>query len=227
MAPTGSVDIVYSNLAQHWLSEGVPCPLPAETGVVWGNQLAGLAEYEDIFVKWSEASRKDWDRFLSLRGDEMRKGGIMIISIQSSRLNGELSEMYADSCQVAKRQCVEEGIFTEEEAEQMCVPEYLKSMFEILDPLKSNSQTWEILEVQHGTLPCVFTDDDVAHEQIKPHDAVQMCRSFMDSSLERAFAEEKEHKLNQFWQKVMQIGVDDISKLSTGAAMTYLALRRK
>ena len=225
------MDISYSNFAQHWLSDGVPCPLPAKTGALWGNQLVGNAEYENILAKWSEASRNDWDRFLTLRADEMRKGGIMVLSLQSSDLNGKMFEPFAHSCQLAKRQCVEEGVLTKQEAEKMCVPEYAKSMFEILEPLKSRSEIWEILEVQHRALPCMYKAD-VSHPDrghIKTKSIVKGGRSFMDSSLERAFEEEniRKSKLDQFWQKVMEIGADDISKLSTGIGMTYLALRRK
>ena len=230
VAPTGTVDISYSNFAQHWLSEGVPCSLPAKTGALWGNQLAGNAEYEDILAKWSEASRKDWARFLTLRADEMRKGGIMVLSVQSADLNGAIYEPFALSCQIAKRQCVEEGVLTKPEAEKMCVPEYVKSMFEILEPLKSRSEIWEILEIQHKRLPCMFKAD-VSHpdrDHIEPENIVKGGRSFMDSSLERAFeGENSKSKLDQFWKKVTEIGAGDISNLSTGIGMTYIALRRK
>lgn len=231
VAPSGTVDISYSNFAQHWLSEGVPCPLPAKTGALWGNQLLGNAEFENILAKWSEASRKDWDRFLTLRADEMRKGGIMVLSLQSSDIHGNMFEPFAQSCQIAKRQCVEEGVLTKQEAEKMCVPEYSKSILEILEPLKSRSETWEILEVQHSALPCVHTSD-VSHLEngrITSQNVVNSGRSFMDSSLERAFEEENigKSKLDQFWQKVMDIGAEDASQLSTRIGMTYLALRRK
>ena len=230
MAPSGSVDITYSSFAQHWLSEGVPCPLPAQTGALWGNQLGGLAEYEDIHARWSEASRKDWDRFLTLRADEMRQGGIVVLLIQSSHLDGSCVEHIAEGCQIAKRRCVEEGVLTEEEAEQMCVPEYAKNMFEILEPLKSRSETWEILEVQQQALPCALMSGacDGGGEGIKARRMVNLGRSFMDASLERAFARDrKESKLDAFWDKVMDIGSDDASRISSNFGVTFLALRRK
>ena len=229
MAPTGSVDIIFSSYAQHWLSGGVPFRLPAKTGALWGNQLAGLAEYEDIHNEWSKASQKDWDRFLSLRADELRPNGIMVLLLYSSHHNGKLVESISDSCQIAKRQCVKEGIFTEQEAEKMCVPEYAKSVFEILNPLNSQRE-WEILEIQHGSLPCALmttSSADVGGDCIQTQKMVNLARSFMDASLERAFSRDtKESKLNQFWAKVMEIGVDDPSKISTNFGSTFLVLRR-
>ena len=83
---------IFSSYAQHWLYGGVPFRLPAKTDALWDNQLAGLAGYEDIHNEWSKASQKDWDRFLSLRADEVRANGIMVLLLYSSHHNGKLVE---------------------------------------------------------------------------------------------------------------------------------------
>jgi len=134
IASPGSVDIVYSCFAQHWLSKGVPCPLPVNTGALWGNQLAGLPEYEDIHDKWTKASGDDWNRFLELRAEETRTGGVLMLLIYSALDDGSLAENLAEACRLAKKQCLLEGIFTVDEASRMCMPEYATTRDEILKP---------------------------------------------------------------------------------------------
>jgi len=233
----GSVHIAYSCFAQHWLSRGVPCPLPIETGALWGNQLAGLPKYKAIHEQWSEASRKDWERFLELRAEELQRGGVLVLVIQSALLDGTMPEGLAHGCQVAKRQCLEEGIITAEEAQAMCMPEYCKNIIEILKPLQSKdralSRKWNVLECQQLPLDALAddqTDPANAHrssrERAKSH--VNMAKSFMNSTLERAFQEEdREEKLEKFWRKVFEFGEARSSDIDSNVGGTLLALQRK
>ena len=236
VAPTQSVDLAYSCFAQHWLSGGVPCHLPAETGAIWGNQMSSVPGGTDIQRIWAESSRKDWERFLELRANEVRIGGIVVLLIQSAFLDGTLNEGFAHVCQVAKKQCLEEGIFTKDEAERMCMPEYMKTAFEILQPLQRNPHRtkWEVLQMDHRIAPCVVTDENVFSSNAnksateKASEIVEFLKSFMSSSLENSLnAERSSIKLQQFWDKVFQIILKDPAKSDTSWAITMLALKRK
>jgi len=49
----------------------------------------------------------------------------------------------------------------------------------------------------------------------------------MDSSLKQAFeVSVRKHEMNLFWQKVLQIGEHDVSKLAGNFGGTLLALKR-
>ena len=235
VAEKGSVDIAYSCFAQHWLSGGVPCPLPVETGALWGNQLVGLPEYKSIHEQWSEKSRKDWERFLDLRAAEMRSGGQLVLHIQSANLDGTMPEGLAHACQVAKKQCLEEGIFTAEEASAMCVPEYCKNIVEILEPLQSKegASKWNILECHQlpaWTLSSDIVDPDNADkpQHVRDQNTVNLAKSFMNASLERAFKEgDREDKLERFWDKVLEFASTESANIDANFGVTLLALERK
>jgi len=237
VAEKGSVHIGFSCFAQHWLSRGVPCPLPIETGALWGNQLAGLPKYKAIHEQWSQESRKDWVRFLELRAAELQSGGVLVLLIQSALHDGTMFEGLAHGCQVAKKQCLEEGIFTAEEALAMCMPEYSKNIIEILQPLQSEksplSRKWNVLECQQ--LPLYALADDqidptTVHKssQERANNTVNLAKSFMNSSLERAFKEgHKEEKLGKFWSKVFEFVEAKSSDIDTATCITLLALERR
>ena len=135
--------------------------------------------------------------------------------IQSALLDGTMSDGLAYGCQVAKKQCLEEGIFTVKEALAMCMPEYSKNIIEILEPLQSEdnglSSKWKVLECQE--LPSYALvdhqiDPTTAHQSSRERAeiTVNLAKSFMNSSLERAFKkEDREEKLGRFWKKVLKV----------------------
>ena len=237
VAEKGSVHIGFSCFAQHWLSRGVPCPLPIETGALWGNQLAGLPKHKAIYDQWSKESRKDWERFLELRAAELQSGGVLVLLIQSALLDGTMNDDLADGCQEAKKQCLEEGIFTVQEALAMCMPEYCKNIIEILEPLQSEdselSRKWNVLECQQ--LPLYALADhqpDLANGHMSSREraknTINRAKSFMNASLEQAFKkEDREEKLGKFWKKVLEIGEAKSSGIDTNSEGTLLALERR
>lgn len=230
VAAPGSVDIAYSCFAQHWLSKGVPRPLPVNTGALWGNQLAGLLEYEEIHDEWARASSDDWDRFLELRAQEIRAGGVLMLLIYSAQHNGSLWESMAEACRLAKKQCLVDGIFTVDEASCMCAPEYAKTRDEILKPLTDgpHASKWAVLECRHNLFH--HNDDPNISGQEKAKKAVALARSFIDSSFEQAFDESvREYKMDIFWQTVyLQLGEnDDLLYHVNNYGETMIALKRK
>eukprot|EP00957_Ditylum_brightwellii_P009190 695316-Ditylum_brightwellii.AAC.1 len=228
----GNADIAYSCFAQHWLSKGVPCHLPVETGAIWGNQLAGFPQYKDIHDTWAKASYDDWDRFLTLRAQEVHEGGIMVLLIQSS-LDGTMPDAIAETCQAAKKKCLEEGIITADEAKLMCMPEYVKTRDEILTPLlmmdSPHASKWTVLDFRR-TQPdaCTkhITDSNTSDEE-KMNAFVQLARGFMDASLEQAFEESaRKKKLNFFWEMVLRIADNDHRKVTCNVMTELFALKR-
>ena len=238
VAPKASLDLAYSCFTQHWLSVGIPADLPLETGALWGNQLAQLPEYKDIYDKWATAARNDWARFMELRAEELRPGGIVVMHIQSAYVNGEMPAGLSHGCQVAKKQCLEEGIFTEAEARKLCMPEYGKNMLEIVTPFASaeNLKKWDLLE--YHQLPGWALAEDVVDPSVaklseseQARRAVDLARAFMDSSIEVAFTDVtesvKKEKVDKFWEKVYEFGKDDSSKIDANFGATLLAFERK
>ena len=90
ISDAGTVQLAYSCFAQHWLGNGAPIGLPE--GAIWANQLPRDNGYRKA---WEEASKRDWEKLLALRAQEVAPGGMMVFHIQSSTSAGELSERFA------------------------------------------------------------------------------------------------------------------------------------
>ncbi|MEH6524927.1 MAG: hypothetical protein V7723_02555 [Sneathiella sp.] len=76
MAPFGSVALGTCFAASHWLSQAVQLQSP-ET--IWFADLLGDARSE----MWRLA-KSDWTRFLTMRADELRSGGFLLVSTLGS-----------------------------------------------------------------------------------------------------------------------------------------------
>merc|ERR1712087_592170 len=187
-----------------------------------------------IHEQWAEASRRDWERFLDLRAAEIKSGGILVVNIFSTKSDGTMPEPIAHACQLAKKQCLEEGIFTEAEASAMCIPEYAKDMEEILSPLRSthgaHNDKWSILDFECHRYPdnIVFPANIDKSERQKAECTVRMLKSFMNSSLAASLdAEAREDKLCRFWDKILAIGEVDSEAISLNVKSTLLVLQRR
>ena len=91
---------------------------------------------------------------------------------------------------------------------------------------------WTVLECRQLP-PWTLSDDhiDPANALKSPREraanTVNLAKSFMNASLERAFKEEdREDKLDRFWAKVLQYGADG-ADINANFGVTLLALERK
>ena len=69
-----------------------------ETGAIWRNQLLGVPQYKDILDVWAQTSYDYWDHFFTLRAQEVREGGIVVLLIASS-LDWTPPDKIAEACQ--------------------------------------------------------------------------------------------------------------------------------
>jgi len=229
IATPGSLDLGYTVFAQHWLSKGVPTKL--DSGCVWGNQ---LPQGHPSRARWADASAKDWERFLELRAKEFAPGGCLAIFIQSSRLDGTLSERFASTVAEAKAELVDDGVLSEEEAAKMANPEYLKSSSEILRPFMSHGaihQLWEIKEMRMSEMTCpyreAFDAGSITREQLV-EGQVGNLHSFMNPSLAQALknSPDASEKLEQLWDRTRRLGMETLGSLDNNYTYHILVLKR-
>jgi len=225
----GSLDMGYTVFAQHWLSKGAPTKL--SKGAIWGNQLPGGHK---LRAKWADRSSKDWNRFLLLRAQEFAPGGTLVTFVQSSKLDGSLSERFAATVAKAKAKLVADGVLTENEASKMVMPEYLKSTHEILEPFVSGSaiaSLWDIEEMQQSELPCPYRSQfdagELSREELVTAQVGNL-HSFMNNSLTESLKDtpNADIKLKQFWKCTHELGLKTHGALDTNYTYHIIVLKR-
>ena len=133
---------------------------------------------------------------------------------------------------------IKSGDLGVDEASKMIIPEYFKSLAQILEPLKSekNLSIWKVEEAQYFESECPFKAEidnlensiqdkellKIANEKIVERQ-IGIQRSFMDSSLESAIGIEK---LNLFWTHVAMIAGSDSSALRSNFSSVIIVLSR-
>jgi len=218
----GTHHLGYSCYAQHWLNDGCPCPLPG--GAMWANQV--LADHP-ARASWAWASKMDWLRFLQLRAREIVKGGYLLLHIQAATLDGSLNEHCASIMAKAKAELLAEGTLTEREASRMNLPEYLKSPFEVLEPLRDSnvSHSWKLMDFYY-TIPGCPYETKMMEEHLPESDAIKdaisTLQAFCNPSL---LSEVGAEKVDLFWKRVSELCVD-IDAVSANVASIVLVLRR-
>lgn len=223
-----SVCLAYSCFAQHWLDDGAPTGLPE--GALWSNQLTKSSKQRKI---WKEASMRDWESLLSFRAKEIIPGGMLVLHIQSSMANGQLSETFAATCQKAKLRMIEAGQLSEALAQSMVIPEYMKAPDEILSPLssgKSMERFWKVEEMQYRALPCAYTkefhqschEEPLAREDIVGRQ-IGYLQAFMGTSLTECIGKEK---TSIFWNHVRSLAGNNPELLSSEYMSTFIVLKR-
>jgi len=229
IVPPGTLNLGYTCFAQHWLSGGVPTMLTS--GTVWANQLPPDHPFK---AQWSAMSAKDWERFLVLRAEEFAPGGTLVALVQSSAVDGTLTEQFATPVGRAKARLVAEGKLTDDEAAKLVIPEYPKSTYEILAPFVNSSPVksfWDIKEMQMVELPCPYRAKFDAGELTKSElieAQLRVLRSFMDSSLVESLKgiSDATAKLETLWEYVRELGHQGSGALDTNFTCHILVLRR-
>ena len=253
----GSTHLAYSNIAQQWLNNGAPTSLP--DGAIWANQLP-ISSSE--FKAWSESSMEDWNTFLKQRSNEIMPGGYLVVNIQSSCLDGSIRENMAATLQkgqfnssskkithytkltfflqyfLAKQKMIKTGDLGVDEASKMIIPEYFKSLAQILEPLKSekNLSIWKVEEAQFFETECPFKAEiDHLENSIKDEKLLKIAnekivakqqkilQSFMDPSLESTIDRKK---LNIFWNHVAMTAGSDTRALRSNFSSVIIVLSR-
>lgn len=133
---------------------------------------------------------------------------------------------------------IQNGDLGVEEASKMIIPEYFKSLAQILEPLKSekNLSIWKVEEAQFFETECPFKAEidhlensimdekllKIANEKIVAKQQ-KILQSFMDPSLESTIDKKK---LNIFWNHVAMIAGSDTRALRSNFSSVIIVLSR-
>ena len=209
-----SVDLAYSYVAAHFLSDSPPLP---------SHVLMHEAD-ENERGAWRVQAANDWERFLLHRARELKRGGKMMISTMSRDSSGyswqQVSHLVWENIQAA----CSRGSLTTREAEALCIPACLRSEAEILAPFNASSPVAGLLEPQL----LEFARTQVHGERTLPHAVLaarvrrriesvwggmfvtQLMRLGRDDATARAV-------LQDVWDGVEEILVHDTSRAAAGA----------
>jgi hypothetical protein len=131
-----SVDLGYSYVAAHFLSDTRPLPSHVLMHEASGDERAA----------WTAQAARDWEQFLLCRARELKRGGRLMISTMSRDASGyswqQFSHLVWESIQNARAR----GSLTRREADALCIPAALRSEAEILAPFLSRSAVAHQLE---------------------------------------------------------------------------------
>ncbi|OWF54690.1 gibberellic acid methyltransferase 1-like isoform X1 [Mizuhopecten yessoensis] len=145
--PTGFVDLAFSSMANHWLSQR-PCPI---RGGLFQSD-CDMEELEAFRHQW----QTDWIQFLSCRSLELRPGGYMMVISFVFNDNGQKKAVEEDLHDVYTKTWKEfwqNGKITEEEFVSSSSFTYKPTMAELLQPFNTDMK---------GSLSLVeFTQKDV------------------------------------------------------------------
>lgn len=132
-----SVDLAYSYVAAHFLSDSEP--LASHVMMHEGTTEERRA--------WEAHAARDWERFLTLRARELKKGGAVLISTMSRDGDGyswrEFSELVWDCVRAAERP----GGLSHREVAALSIPACLRSEAEIMAPLRTGSELGSLFHV--------------------------------------------------------------------------------
>jgi hypothetical protein len=145
-----SVDLAYSYVAAHFLSDTPPLP----------SHVMMHEAHHDERAAWAVQAASDWEQFLLLRARELKHGGKMMISTMSRDTSGyswqQFSHLVWESIQRARSR----GLLTRREAEALCIPACLRSEAEILAPFTARSPVASLLEPTLLEFACTQVDGE-------------------------------------------------------------------
>ena len=134
------VDLGWSSYAAQWLSRA-PAPFPDH---IFARSATGDAR--DAFAR---QARLDWEAFLSLRANELRPGGRLVVVMPSLDTVGRHpSAVLFESANLVLADMVAQGAVTASECERMLILSYPRTPDEMLAPFASGGQFAD-LKVTH------------------------------------------------------------------------------
>jgi hypothetical protein len=131
--PHGSVHIAWSSYAAVWLSE-VPTRIPGDLFCCARSEPAARAAFE-------RQAASDWQRFLSLRANELRTGGCLVVALPGRDDDGKVGvENLFLKANEALAQMMDEGTLSTAERGEMVVGCYVRHKSELLAPFGDGGQ---------------------------------------------------------------------------------------
>ncbi|KAJ3177181.1 hypothetical protein HK101_010312 [Irineochytrium annulatum] len=140
---TGTIMLGFSATSFHWLSRR-PSQVPTSTESFFhygGDDLFRKLPTDDRCRReWESLQREDWENILRLRGEEMRKGGGLVITMPGHCRpdvgDGQEGANLVLMFMLQANKMVEEGTLTEEELGKVYLPMYMRTKEEMEEPVK-------------------------------------------------------------------------------------------
>lgn len=113
--PSNSVNLGWSSWAIQWLSK-VPAPVPDHIHVAYSSD-------EHVRRQYARQAAHDWHEFVAFRGRELAPGGRLVVMTPGVADDGEFGyRPLLDSMADALAELAADGLITEDERLQMCLP---------------------------------------------------------------------------------------------------------
>lgn len=129
--PPLQVSLGWSSIAVHWLSS-LPAPIPQH---IWNT-----CAPSEVHAVWAEQARRDWQRFLEHRAQELRPGGRLVIIGGAANPKGASgAEGLADLANVVLQEMVRNGSIHSHEYARMAIPTYNRRQEEFEEPFATSA----------------------------------------------------------------------------------------
>jgi hypothetical protein len=157
--PPGSVDIAWSSYAAVWLSE-IPSPIPSDLFCSTKSAPAARASFE-------RQAAADWRTFLSLRADELRTGGCLVVALpgRDDDDNVGVESLFLKANETLT-QMIDEGKLTSSERARMVVGCHVRHKRELLEPFENGGRFQDLSLEEFG----MFAVPDAAWDQYSQDD---------------------------------------------------------
>jgi hypothetical protein len=152
--PPGSVHIAWSSYAAVWLSE-IPSPIPSDLFCSTKSAPAARASFE-------RQAAADWRTFLSLRADELRTGGCLVVALpgRDDDDNVGVESLFLKANETLT-QMIDEGKLTSSERARMVVGCHVRHKRELLAPFENDGRFQNLSLEDFG----MFVVPDAAWDQ--------------------------------------------------------------
>ena len=157
--PDGTLDLVFSATAMHWLSS-LPCNITDHVHMV-----GATGKEADIFAG---QGRRDWETILLQRARELRSGGRMVLvnfcrDVHGRYLGNTGGVNMFDTFNGIWQSFLSQGRIRESEYHRMTLPQYYRTVEEFSDPLTDpNSPCHQaglrLDRIETRIVPCPFAE---------------------------------------------------------------------
>ncbi len=188
MVSDASVDLATCFAASHWLSHAVRLNAP---GAVWFADLKGEAHRE-----MATLARNDWVRFLTLRAEELRPGGCLLVSTLGSVPDpGEANGVAASgrgiyrAIQVVAQSMADDGLLDQSVLDRFVFGLWFQTEADAREPIESDPGLSKAFAIEQiAVTPAPANADDVFGALIDDPDAYARTytgymRAFADTTL--------------------------------------------
>jgi SAM dependent carboxyl methyltransferase len=143
--PSAYVDLGWSSYAAQWLSR-IPTPVP--------DHIIGFRSTGSLRQAFADQARADWESFLTLRADELRTGGRLVVCFPSlDNMGSHPAALLFDTANSVIAKMLAEGDIAAEERERMCLANYPRTPAETLAPFVDGKSRFGLRLVSSSFVP--------------------------------------------------------------------------